>query len=170
MSNAYPPGGPGYRQQPYQQGPYVQQPTFVYAGFWSRVLAIIIDALVIGLPLNFIAVALGIPMFSGDPMALVRAGGSLLAYQAIALIVNWLYFALLESSSWQGTLGKKALGIVVTDYAGQRLGFGQATGRYFAKLVSAIILGIGFLMVAFTQRKQGLHDMIASTLVVRRIG
>jgi uncharacterized RDD family membrane protein YckC len=60
-----------------------------------------------------------------------------------------------------------ALGIIVTDLEGRRIGFGRATGRYFAKILSALILGIGFLMVAFTQRKQGLHDMIAGTLVVR---
>lgn len=82
-------------------------------------------------------------------------------------MINWLYFALLESSSMQGTLGKKALGMIVTDLDGNRIGFGRATGRYFAKFLSAIILLIGFVMVAFTQRKQGLHDIIASTLVYK---
>ena len=67
----------------------------------------------------------------------------------------------------QGTLGKKALGMIVTDLDGGRIGFGRATGRYFAKILSALILGIGFIMVAFTQRKQGLHDLIASTLVYK---
>jgi uncharacterized RDD family membrane protein YckC len=82
-------------------------------------------------------------------------------------VVSWLYSALMERSSKQATLGKMALGIRVTDLDGNRIGFGKATGRYFAKILSALILGIGFLMVAFTQRKQGLHDMLAGTLVMR---
>jgi uncharacterized RDD family membrane protein YckC len=73
----------------------------------------------------------------------------------------------MESSAKQATVGKMALGIIVTDLEGRRLGFGRATGRYFAKILSALILGIGFLMAAFTERKQGLHDMVASTLVVK---
>ena len=77
-----------------------------------------------------------------------------------------LYFALCESSAWQGTLGKLALGIRVTDLQGKRISFPRALGRYFAKILSAIILGIGFLMVAWIQRKQGLHDMICDTLVL----
>ena len=60
-----------------------------------------------------------------------------------------------------------ALGMKVTDLAGNRISFLRATGRYFAKIISALILFIGFIMVAFTEKKQGLHDMIAGTLVVR---
>jgi uncharacterized RDD family membrane protein YckC len=82
-------------------------------------------------------------------------------------VVSRLYAALMESSSKQATLGKMALGVRVTDLDGNRIGFGKATGRHFAKILSALILGIGFLMVAFTQRKQGLHDMLAGTLVMR---
>lgn len=136
----------------------------------GRVLAVIVDGLILGVPLNIIASLVGVPLFSADPYEIMRAGSAIYTYQASGVVVGWLYYALMESSSWQGTLGKKALGIVVTDYAGQRLGFGQATGRHFGKIVSSLILGIGFLMVAFTARKQGLHDMIAGTLVVRRIG
>ena len=62
---------------------------------------------------------------------------------------------------------KKALGLSVTDLSGNRIGFGRATGRYFAKILSGLILLIGFIMVAFTQRKQGLHDMLAGTLVYK---
>ena len=83
-------------------------------------------------------------------------------------MINWLYFTLLESSSWQATLGKKALGLYVTDERWQRLSFGRANGRYWSKLISVLVLGIGFLMVGFTERKQGLHDKIAGTLVSRR--
>jgi uncharacterized RDD family membrane protein YckC len=73
----------------------------------------------------------------------------------------------MESSPKQGTLGKMALGIVVTDMDSRRISFGRATGRYFAKILSGLILGIGFLMVAFTEKKQGLHDILAGTLVVK---
>ena len=79
--------------------------------------------------------------------------------------IAWLYFAIMESSPTQATLGKMAIGIVVTDMSGNRVSFGRATGRHFAKIVSGIILGIGFLMIAFTERKQGLHDIMADTLV-----
>jgi uncharacterized RDD family membrane protein YckC len=72
----------------------------------------------------------------------------------------------MESSSRQATLGKMALGIVVTDMDGKRISFGRAVGRNLGKIISQIILFIGFLMVAFTQKKQGLHDIIANCLVV----
>ena len=85
----------------------------------------------------------------------------------LALVLNWLYFAILESSRWQGTVGKQALKLIVTDEHGERIGFGRATGRYFAKILSAIILCIGFIMVAFTDKKRGLHDIIAGTLVIK---
>ena len=71
----------------------------------------------------------------------------------------------MESSSTQATLGKMAMSIVVTDISGNRVSFGRATGRHFAKIISAIILYIGYLMIAFTEKKQGLHDIIADTLV-----
>jgi len=80
----------------------------------------------------------------------------------------WLYSAILESSSKQATLGKMALGLTVTDTKTQRIGFGQASGRYFAKYISFLILCVGFMMAGFTKRKQGLHDLIASTLVLRK--
>jgi uncharacterized RDD family membrane protein YckC len=79
---------------------------------------------------------------------------------------HWLYEAMMHSSSWQATLGKRALGMIVTDLDGRRLSFGRATGRHFAKWLSAMILGIGFIMVAFAPKKQGLHDMVAGTVVI----
>ena len=72
------------------------------------------------------------------------------------------------SSEKQATVGKMVLGIVVTDINGGPISFARATGRHFAKWLSALILGIGFLMAAFTEKKQALHDMIADTLVVNR--
>jgi uncharacterized RDD family membrane protein YckC len=87
---------------------------------------------------------------------------------ALSSVAKWLYFAYLESGEKQATWGKQALGIYVTDLAGQRVTFGRATGRFFAKIVTGLIpLGIGFIMAGFTERRQALHDMIASTLVLR---
>lgn len=85
----------------------------------------------------------------------------------MTVILTWLYYALLESSAKQGTLGKVILGMKVVDYNNQRISFARATGRYFSKIISTIILMIGFIMIAFTSRKQGLHDMIARTLVIK---
>ncbi len=113
-----------------------------YAGFWRRVLAHILDNVVIG-------------------MALYMVFG----YASVAAM--WLYYALMESSKYQATLGKMALNIKVTDLAGNKLTFARATGRYFGKILSGLILCIGYLMVIWTEKKQGLHDILAKTLVVK---
>ena len=82
---------------------------------------------------------------------------------------NWIYEAVMESSSKQATLGKMALGLKVTDLEGRRISFARATGRHFAKLLSGMILLVGYIMAGFTERKQALHDMIAGTLVQRTL-
>ena len=84
----------------------------------------------------------------------------------IGVISGWIYFATLESSSKQATLGKMFLRIHVTDVSGKPLSFGRATGRYFAKFLSALPLGAGFLMAGFTKKKQALHDIVIGSLVV----
>jgi uncharacterized RDD family membrane protein YckC len=83
-------------------------------------------------------------------------------------IVGWLYNALMMSGPNQATLGKKALGIKVTDTRGHRISFGRATGRYFAQYISGIILAIGYFMMLWDKQKQTLHDNIAGTLVVKQ--
>jgi uncharacterized RDD family membrane protein YckC len=93
--------------------------------------------------------------------------GPIFAIIPIVFAVQWLYEALLTSSRWQGTLGKKVLNLRVTDMAGNRISFGRATGRYFGKVLSHMTMYIGYIMVAFTERKQGLHDLIAGTQVLR---
>ena len=77
------------------------------------------------------------------------------------------YFVGFESSSWQATPGKRALGLIVTDTEGRRISPARAVGRYFGKILSGLILLIGYIMIAFTERKQGLHDFLAGTLVVK---
>ena len=127
---------------------YAEHP---YGGFWIRVLAWLIDVVIIGLIV---------------PLAMLS--GTHVVGFGLGVFGGWLYEALLTSSSMQATLGKLILGLRVTDLQGQRISFGTATIRHFAKYLSGLILGIGYLMVAFTDRKQGLHDMIAGTLVQKK--
>jgi uncharacterized RDD family membrane protein YckC len=87
----------------------------------------------------------------------------------VSVLGQWLYYAYLESGEKQATWGKQILSLYVTDLAGNRISFGRASGRFFAKIISGLIpLGIGYIMAGFTERKQALHDMIASCLVLRR--
>jgi uncharacterized RDD family membrane protein YckC len=86
----------------------------------------------------------------------------------LGTVINWLYFTILESSPKQATLGKMALGIVVTDLNGNRISFGRANGRYWSKIISSMILLIGYMMAGFTEKKQALHDIMAGTLVVKK--
>jgi uncharacterized RDD family membrane protein YckC len=85
------------------------------------------------------------------------------------VILQWLYFAGMESSARQATFGKSVMSLRVANYEGRRISFGHATGRFFAKIVSGMIpLAIGYIMAAFTEKKQALHDLIAGTLVLRK--
>ena len=86
----------------------------------------------------------------------------------LGFVASWLYEAVMMTSEWQATVGKRIMSIVVTDLDGKRLSFGRATGRHFAKYISAFLLGIGFIIAAFTAKRQALHDMIAETLVIKR--
>jgi uncharacterized RDD family membrane protein YckC len=131
-----------------------------YGGFWKRVLAYIIDLI----PLGIIGVVLGVA--TGQDLANPEAMPNLGFNNLAGLLVGVAYFAGFESSSWQATPGKRVLGMIVVDTKGRRLSLGRAVGRYFGKILSGLILLIGYIMVAFTARKQGLHDMLAGTLVV----
>jgi uncharacterized RDD family membrane protein YckC len=94
---------------------------------------------------------------------------SILVAALILIAGVWIYYAWMESSSHQGTIGKLSLGLIVTDLQGRRISFARATGRYFSKIITSLIpLYIGFIMAGFTEKKQALHDMIASTLVLRK--
>jgi uncharacterized RDD family membrane protein YckC len=130
----------------------------MYAGFWRRLAAYLIDSILIGI-VGGIAFAI-LAGIGGD-------GGAVIGY-LIWFVGSFVYYAAMESSSSQATVGKIALGIQVTDLEGNRVSFGRALGRNLAKILSAIILYIGFIIAAFTERKQALHDMIAGTLVVKR--
>ena len=148
-----------------------------YAGFWLRFVAWIIDRIVLQfagsiLTLPF-AASMGIRAFMRthptSPEDFIPLFENMRRVFLIILVLEWLYYALLESSAWQATLGKKALGLEVTDLAGVRITFGRATGRYFARYISFFTLGIGYIMAGITAKKQALHDMIAGTLVIRKL-
>jgi uncharacterized RDD family membrane protein YckC len=152
-----------------------------YAGFWLRLVAHLIDDVLIGIGIGILVlIGVGIigigslrTMFEGMqgenpeiPAAVISA----FVFVGIAsVLLAWIYNAGMESSRHQGTLGKMALGLIVTDLQGRPIGFGVASGRYFAKIITGLIpLGIGYAMAGFTEKKQALHDMIASCLVLRR--
>lgn len=144
-----------------------------YAGFWIRFLAVLIDGIILGvvagIPLGILQiVVLGMPTPNerGQPPDMSYLALTQLL-NLISVAINVSYFALMESSKYQATLGKMALGLKVTDLSGRRISTGRAFGRELAKILSGIICAIGYIMAGFSQKKQALHDLIASTLVVR---
>lgn len=150
-----------------------------YAGFWKRLAAFIIDQILLTIVCTpvvvVILVIMGVGVASmGDPEALsdeLASGiGALaqLAMNGVCLVIYWIYYALMESSGMQGTLGKMILGIQVTDANGNKLTFLRATGRFFSRILSHITCCLGYLTVFFTDKQQALHDMVASTLVVNK--
>jgi uncharacterized RDD family membrane protein YckC len=152
--------------------------TVAYAGFWLRFVAWFIDAIVLGIGGGILTApftGLGLmnlhSLMRGGPPSPDMLFGHGFIFRAFIVkqLLHWAYYSLLESSTWQATLGKKALGLEVTDMNGARISFGHATGRWAARYVSVMTLGIGYLMAGFTARKQALHDLIAGTLVIRKI-
>lgn len=139
-----------------------------HAGFWLRFLAYLVDSIVVSVFTGFVSVfTLGAGMRAAAQGTGSAAAGAPFGF-LVAGVATWLYFAGMESSGRQATLGKLALGLAVTDADGDRIGFGRATGRWFGKALSAAVAGLGFLAAGFTRRKQALHDVLAGTLVVRR--
>jgi uncharacterized RDD family membrane protein YckC len=139
----------------------------VYAGFWRRLLAWSIDAALLT-GLYFLLAHLfggGIEHRGGIYLFMVEPGRTA---TDLIVLVAWVYYAACESSVLQGTVGKQVVGIVVADANGQRLSFLRASGRHWAKALSAIPLGVGFLMAGWTAKKQAVHDLVAGTLVLDR--
>jgi len=135
-----------------------------YAGLKKRFLAFLIDwailfggVMVIGLIVGFGFAA------SGSDLDTVSQNST----NFFIGIIGWLYYAFMESSEKQATFGKAALGVKVTDYKGERITFGRATGRHFGKIISWFSFLVGFIMIGFTEKKQGLHDILAKCLVVK---
>ena len=175
--------------QPPQAAPYVAVPlgyagpapinyytppqqSVIYAGFWLRFVAIILDTILLAIvngTIGFIfGFALGYMMaHAGSTQADIRSTAAVTG-NILGVTLVWLYNAFMESSTAQGSLGKMALGLKVTDMAGQRISFARATGRHFGQFLSGLILMIGFLMAGFTEKKQALHDLMANCLVVKK--
>ncbi|HTK32039.1 MAG TPA: RDD family protein [Candidatus Saccharimonadaceae bacterium] len=171
---AWAPAAPAGPAPPFASTPPVVDASSVfYAGFWRRFVAMIIDSLILYIVTFPISLLFHVPILAWahsddvSPEDVVAAIGSLMMVALVSAVLHWLYYALMESSPRQATLGKMALNVRVTDLQWRRLSFGRATGRYFAKILSGLILLIGYIMAAFTSRKQALHDMIAGTLVIR---
>jgi uncharacterized RDD family membrane protein YckC len=132
-----------------------------FAGFWRRLLAYLIDSLLLfGVQ---ISVAAGVILMAPQD---VRAIANL---APVSAALSWAYFALMESSPLGATVGKLALGLYVTDSRGDPITFVRASARYWLKIVSTLILMLGWFMAAFTPQKQALHDVIAGTLVLRKL-
>jgi uncharacterized RDD family membrane protein YckC len=175
---SYPTAGPGYAAPAYTAPVGVQAAVHPYAGFWLRFAAWLIDVILLSVVSNIIVLIFGMSTMnwqhilasngSPTPEDLAPALGMIFRIMLISTVINWLYYAFLESSTWQGTLGKKALGLFVTDLHGNRISFGRASGRFFARIITSFTIGIGYVMIAFTEKKQALHDMIAGCLVFRR--
>lgn len=147
-----------------------------YAGFWRRFFAALIDGIIVSIvstlvyfPMVIVIGLAGVAGASsgGDFSDLGFIEGPLMALNwIVSIAITWLYEALLTASPKQATLGKMALGMIVTDLEGRRISFGRSTGRYFGKWVSSFTLLIGYLIQPFTAKRQALHDLLAGTLVV----
>ncbi|MGA2813399.1 MAG: RDD family protein [Candidatus Acidiferrum sp.] len=171
---------PGQAQQPVALSPLHR------AGFWVRVLAAFVDFVILAVPLavfvSFLSVAMGIsPAFldlhPGEPPAEVLAEFGprfLLISLGFWALSGWLYFALMESSPWQATLGKRLLGLYVVDENGVAPGFWRATGRFASgRLLVHVPLAGGYYFLAdcrcvgLLPGKRAVHDMLAGCLVLR---
>ena len=153
-------------------------PPIQYAGFWRRFVAVLIDGLVLVIPYLILTMIVGLHWaavlgVSEDVTDLpASAIGSFIMswfWMIVAgFAIKWIYYSAFESSVLQATPGKLALGIIVTDIDGNRISFARATGRHFAKIISGLILYIGYIMAGLTLKKQALHDILAETLVVMK--
>ena len=132
-------------------------PAVTYAGFGIRLVAHIIDVMIVAFASSFV----GLIAFSADSTVDIQE-----LSRSTGFWLMWLYFSAFESSKRQATPGKQLMGLKVTDLKRNRIGFWKATGRHFGKIISGAILLIGFIMAAFTEKKQALHDKMAGCLVV----
>jgi uncharacterized RDD family membrane protein YckC len=136
--------------------PITSQQPLRYAGFWIRVAAVIIDSIILVIAIGSISLLVGI---------VAGITGGLIMYYLLVLFGGMFYCFVMESSAKQATYGKMAVGIKVGSVNGERLSFGNAVGRHFSKILSAMILYVGFMMAGWDKKNQALHDKIADTYV-----
>ena len=158
-----------------------------YAGFWLRFVAVVIDGIIISIVQWLILIPVlalfGVSMFAMSGLQNINVNkmndssyGEIIALMVSAYLgifffstlFSWLYYALMESSPRQATIGKIILNLQVSDMQGNRISFLNATGRYFGKIISSLFLMIGYIMAGFTEKKQALHDIMAGTLVIQK--
>jgi uncharacterized RDD family membrane protein YckC len=133
-----------------------------YATFAERFGAFFLDSLLLWILLAFLG-----NLLNEKPEHVFIGIIFSLKGSSLQIATAWLYFALQESSQFEGTVGKRAFKIRVTDLSGKRVSFAKASLRYFSKFISYIILGIGFLMMLRDDKFQTLHDRIAATIVIK---
>ncbi len=124
----------------------------MYSGFWRRFAAAFIDGLILSI---------------GGLVFAVLIGYYTVEVQLLTILIGFVYTAGLESSKSQATIGKLALGIKVADLNGNRISFGRATMRYIVEYIGIMLLFIVYLTIPFSKNKQGIHDMIAGTIVIK---
>lgn len=167
---------PAYYSGPAHAGP---APGIAYAGFWIRVLAVVADEIILGVPLVIIFLTTQGPAINSYNDCVQAGGlvtvcnsaylGSIAIFELLALAASCAYSVLLWSKLG-GTLGQRMLGLRVVDAAtGTNIGIGRAIGRFIGFVISGAVLDIGFIWAAFDPRKQGWHDKMASTFVVRKV-
>lgn len=138
----------------------------LYGGFWLRLLAWLVDSMLLSIALA-LAALVGLASGALAPLGSPAGQGTAFGLAGLALVLHWLYGAAMESSARRATLGKLVVGLRVVDVGGAQLSFGRASARTLGKLLSALALGGGFVLVGLTARKQGLHDLLSRTCVVR---
>jgi len=116
-----------------------------------RAVALFIDLVLIGAVTSLLAGLIGVD-----------------SHGLLASLISWLYFAAQESSGWMGTIGKRAMGLAVQGVDGRQLGFGRASVRWAARWLSGLLFGLGYVLAAFNERRQTLHDLLSGTVVVQR--
>lgn len=148
-----------------------EEKKYNYGGFWVRFVASIIDSIVIYIIHSISALVFFGTMFPmpQNPESIELEyffSGQYMGYSIFSLLLDVIYYAGMQSSSKQATIGKMAFDLKVVRTDGSRITFLRGVGRYFSKIISAIILMIGYIMAAFDSRKQALHDKIADTMVI----
>ncbi len=152
---------------------FATPPSFNYATVGSRFVALIIDGLIVGIPVSIILIVLGVGAASSlsNAASSMNIAAIMAGYSSMIIViygVQILYYSYFESSANQASLGKRAMGIKVISLNGERISFANALGRSaFKVLISAPICAIGYIVALFTEKRQALHDMVASTLVVK---
>lgn len=138
----------------------------IYSGLFRRLFAFAFDCVALLCIYMLSGVLLSLNIFLNPISALPMLG---FWFYGGMFLIAWLYFAGMESSRLQGTIGKKILGMKVTDLKGNRISFWRATARYFGRMLSRVLLLLGFVTILFTKKKQAIHDMITRTVIILNV-